>query len=299
MVATILFVGLGGTNSGKTTVAAALLRALRAHGRRAVPWKPFGGSNAWTDSRDVLHSLRAGRFFGHDSETLRRAAASSLREELIGPVHRLWAAPPHDHRQATDRPPTFVLDRVTRSADPGEDLVVVNATLPFDHGLRDALAPLLRGPAETLAVETLDDLNRIQREHYESSIRSSAALVYEHADVVVCESFGGACLPWRELTALALVVAVHPGYFCSYAGAEYQAEAQKRLLPEPQLRTLLQQSGIPWEHSGNLLCFFEAKAVCAALAPASKVEVPILATEELDAHLDRAMGAILESLGFD
>lgn len=296
MARTLLFVGLGGTNSGKTTLAAALLRSFRNRGVRAQPVKPFGGSNAWTDARDVLHSLGLGRYFGHDSELLRRAAESELREEMIAPVHRLWAAAPHDHRQGADRLPTFVLDRFTLDEDPAGDVVVVNRGLAFPHGLEREVEAFLSRAPRIYEVRTLEELQGVEEEFYAAAVRQAVERARSSAQVLVCESFGGASHPWIELDALYRVIAVHPGYFEIFDGPSYAQAILARRVPEARLRTLLEQSAIPWEPSVKLMCFFEAKSVVSGLRALARVQVPILPATEVGARLEQILEPFVESL---
>lgn len=297
MTVNVLFVGLGGTNSGKTALAAALLRTLCARGIRAAPVKPFGGSNAWTDAEDVFACLRQRRLFGHDSHALRLAAQVETREENVAPVHRLWAAAPHEHQGNPDVLPAFIADRVSVSADPAQDRLIVNGALAFEHGLEARIEELGAAFRDLRTVRTLEELNRLQRESYAHAVMHAVRTARERAQVVVYESFGGACLPWLGIEELALVVGVHPGYFELYDGAAYLAQVARRVLPEARARTLLAQSRIPWEDSGNLLCFFEARAIANALEHRRRVTVPVTERERLAGVLDRQSAVIADALG--
>lgn len=93
-----LIVGLKELEAGKTTVARALLLCLREEGIKACGFKPKAGNTLWYDYDTVYEALSRGRLYGKDSKLLREASDTNLPEELISPIHRLWATPPHHLR---------------------------------------------------------------------------------------------------------------------------------------------------------------------------------------------------------
>jgi hypothetical protein len=90
-----LIVGLKELDAGKTTVAHALLLCLGERGIKACGFKPMAANTLW-HNYDVVHeALSDGRLYGKDSKLLRNASYTDFPEELINPIHRLWATPPH------------------------------------------------------------------------------------------------------------------------------------------------------------------------------------------------------------
>ncbi|MFQ6085985.1 MAG: hypothetical protein ACE5OY_06965 [Candidatus Bathyarchaeia archaeon] len=89
-----LIVGLQKSEAGKTTVARALLYTLRERGLDACGFKPKASNTIWYDYEVVHEALSQGRLYGSDSKLLKKASGTDLPEEVISPIHRLWAVTP-------------------------------------------------------------------------------------------------------------------------------------------------------------------------------------------------------------
>ncbi|MHC1585609.1 MAG: hypothetical protein ACXQS7_05065 [Candidatus Syntropharchaeia archaeon] len=209
----ILVVGTRERDSGKTTIACGLLSYFREIGIRACGFKPRAGNSIWYDFEIVHDSFTQGRCYGKDARLLRLHSEVDLPEEVINPVHRLWAEPPSfvDHLQL----PSFICDRVRSPR--GEDIFIINKTLPFPHGAED----LLKRVKKRIHISGIQELNLIISRLYERSTRAAHEIVSKASEVVVYESYGDVALPWSGIKEVDLVLVAEPGYISAYDPKRY------------------------------------------------------------------------------
>lgn len=183
-----LIVGLREMDAGKTTIARALLLCLRERGIAACGFKPKASNTLWYDYDIVYEGLRQGRLYGKDSKLLREASGTKLPEELISPIHRLWATPPHYMKRDLTTLPCFIVDRVTLWSEKPKETVVVNDALPFRHGRERLVAKLHKLETEVLHVKTVRELNKIVNTYYEEAIELAHRRILSEHDALVYES---------------------------------------------------------------------------------------------------------------
>ena len=216
-----LIVGLKELDAGKTTVARALLLSLRERGTTACGFKPKASNTLWYDYDIVHEALSQGRLYGKDSKLLREASGTNLLEELINPIHRLWATPPHNLKRYLTTLPYFIADRLTLWSEEPKEMVVVNDTLPFRHGRKRLVAKLYKPETEVLHVRTMRELNQIVDTYYDEAIKLAHRRIAAEHDTLVYESYADIALPWRDIRELDMVLAVHPGYIQAYDPDKY------------------------------------------------------------------------------
>lgn len=216
-----LIVGLRELDAGKTTIAQALLLYLRERGVKACGFKPMAGNTLWYDYDVVHEALSQGRLYGKDAKLLREASGTDLPEELINPIHRLWAIPPHHLKRDFVKLPYFIVDRVTLWGDKPKETVVVNDTLPFKYGRARMVGKLYKSETEVLHVKTPRELNEVVDRHYNNAIEYAHRIIVAEHDALVYESYTDVALPWKGIRDLDLVMAVHPGYIQAYDPDRY------------------------------------------------------------------------------
>ncbi len=211
---TILVAGLC-EDAGKTTLACAVLSLLQEQGIAACGFKPKAGTSFWYDYALTRETLEQGRLYGNDAAMLHRFSSGSLPEEVINPVHRLWAERADD--ATLGGLPSFIADRVMLSE---EEMLVINASL---SGVDDAVAAVRRSSRASHVEEiaSAEDLNRLVERRYTEAVASAAGRVGEAADCMVCESYSRVALPWQAL-APTVVLVVAPGRVAAYDGAAYR-----------------------------------------------------------------------------
>lgn len=217
----LLVVGLKEWEAGKTTVAQALLLSLHDLGVNAAGFKPKAGNTLWYDYDVVYESLNQGRLYGKDSKRLREASCTDLPEELISPIHRLWATPPHHLKQNLTTLPYFIVDRVTLWQEKSEEIAVVNDTLPFSYGREHLVNNLYQAMTEVRHVSNVKELNEVITGYYPRAVEQAYKRISSQHEAVVCESYADIALPWKGLKNLDLVLAVQPGYVQAYSPEKY------------------------------------------------------------------------------
>jgi len=231
MVYKILIVGLKRQDAGKTSLALALLTHLRDNGYNACAFKPRAGNNVWYDYDIVYEVLSQGRLYGSDAARLKAASAlgsedKANMEELINPVHRLWAEPP------LINPGTqiygFIIDRVTLEFKDGErTLVLENETLSVKYRCPAWLLAPLRAKASSIYhVHDLTTLNTLIKDYYNLAIELAYKKIIEEHECVVIESYSDIALPWNGLKDLNAVIGIKPGLIAAFDPKKYLAAVQ-------------------------------------------------------------------------
>lgn len=217
----ILIVGFKEVNSGKTTVALALLRYLRENGVNACGFKPKAGNNVWYDFDIIYESLMQGRLYGKDAKLMRGESQTELPEEVISPIHRLWSMPPVDYETAFPEIPYFIIDRITFCRNHYEHYIIINKTLPFEHGVECFINRLCQRAARVIYITGLKDLNEISN-LYEEAIESAYKTISQRYDFIVYESYSDNALPWNGIEGkVDLVLAIEPGRIYLYDPSKY------------------------------------------------------------------------------
>jgi predicted P-loop ATPase/GTPase len=268
-----LIVGLKEVDAGKTTVAQALLLYLRERGVKACGFKPKAGNILWYDYEVVYESLSHGRLYGKDSKLLRIASGTDLPEEIISPIHRLWATPPHHLKEKMAVLPYFIVDRITLWNDKPKEICVINDSLPFPYGAEGLVANLYKLETEVVHVRTRSELNKITNKLYDKAIALAHNVLKAEHDTLVYESYSDIALPFKSIKDLDLVLAVQPGYIQVYDPDKYLSalSLSKSLLRE--------------ERTGN---------VVSLLKPAKTVRVPPYSPEEIIDGVKRKIRQLID-----
>jgi len=267
-----LIVGLRESNAGKTTVARSLIIYLREKGVKACGFKPKAGNNIWYNYNIVYEALNHGRLYGEGSKLLKEASGGDLPEELINPIHRLWAIPPHNLKQNVHLP-FFIVDRVTLWSRKVKEIVVVNDSLPFRYGREKLVAKLYKPNRKIIHIKTLKELNKIVDMFYDKAVELAHRKIAEGHDALVYESYADIALPWKGITDLDLVLAVHPGYIQAYD-------------PDKYLSAL--------NLSSSLLQEEKTQKVISVLKPVKTVKIPPYTSKEIIDGVKRKLRLILE-----
>ncbi|MDF2955941.1 hypothetical protein [Candidatus Alkanophaga liquidiphilum] len=213
---TVLIVGLKAEDAGKTTLARALLRYLREGGVDACGFKPKAGNNVWYDFDVVYESLSQGRLYGKDAKLLREASETELPEEVINPIHRLWA-----ECYPSLEIPDFIADRITIHR---RIIIVLNALMPVEPEVEELLERLCRRASQTFKVARLKELNALAAK-YESAMESAYKEIAKRHEAIVVESYCDVALPWKKLKP-DLVLGVEPWRISAYDAEKYVAAVE-------------------------------------------------------------------------
>ena len=213
----ILVVGLKEHQSGKTTLARAILTFLNRQGVTACGFKPRAGNSLWYDYDVVSESLREGRLYGSDAKLLRSASGGVLPEERHNPVHRLWSVPSH-HQGTSSGLPSFLVDRVAEEGVP-RVVAVRNAAEPLPSGT-EALLTRFLDSCEVLEARTPAELAALAP-MYDRAVEQAHRTLESRYETMVYESYADIALPWKGMRSLDTVLAVEPGRVYLYDGRRY------------------------------------------------------------------------------
>ncbi len=209
----VLVVGLRDVDSGKTTLAQALLRSLRGAGRGVRPFKPWSASDLWVHHDLVARDLERGRLGSRDAERLQAAAGTALPAPVVNPVHRLWTPlPAREHPRQRSAP---AVDRVARLDGRVEAVVHPGVELP------EEVEAWLAGVDGVHRVGGSRDLTVLQGEHHVPAVREAWAEVREGDGWVVVESYSDVATPPGLDLVPEVVLAAEPGRVHRFHGPRF------------------------------------------------------------------------------
>ena len=222
----ILVVGLRERDSGKTTIARLLISLLRERGISVCGFKPKAGNHLWYNFEIVHEALGQGRMYGMDAKILREASATSLPEEIINPLHRLWVEDSLADVTLNGLP-AFLLDRVTLNPE-GEFLLTLNepAMQRFSKQTSKIFQKLLDRAKQIIGVSSPEELGQVIEEYYDKAVWTVFEVLKRRYDMLVVESYCDIALPWNGLENVIAVVGVKPWRLHLYDASQYLTAAR-------------------------------------------------------------------------
>lgn len=240
MTLKILVVGLRPADSGKTTLAFSLARALRREGYSVVALKPVGSTEAWTHPEALRWTRERGFVVTPDAIKLSAAAGEPEPLEAVEPVAAIHA-PPDPSRWEWNPSPyqayladpnrTAVLLRITACRPGGgSTLHMVNvealekAPRVLASRLAEASASLQPPPlrADSKSLEEVLGLNAL------AAADSCLALAASRHEVAVIESYSDVAAPTSWSLDSHILIAVAPGVAAVADGARYAQAVRLR-----------------------------------------------------------------------
>ncbi len=227
----VTIVGFAPFESGKTRLAARLVRGLKERGVKVNVVKPIGSHNLWQQHFSLEYSMEHGVLVGGDAIRLARALGSREPSQ-VQPVD-LLLAPPDVARYLTRlRDYLFSLEslvsqvvllRVSSCGERG----VEHVHLRVDEHI-EALPPAIRSIVEELASRLQPRPVSVNRETLSSILRDELVLAAEvcsarllaGGEVGVIESFNDVVVPVPLATRSEYFVAVAPGRAVVYRGED-------------------------------------------------------------------------------
>jgi predicted P-loop ATPase/GTPase len=286
----ILIVSLAMSDAGKTTAARAVIRFMRSQGLRVCPFKPAGEFWLYKDWSAVSHALNQGRLYGKDAYLLRRAAQVPLAEEAISPAFRLVVPARHDqHGQYC---PTLAA-RCTVGSDSTEHVIALDRPRIAALGLEREFEKLSNGRGCIVRdFGSLDELNRLVKEHVPSAIAQAHHRIVSAFDCVVYESAGFSAMPWIGLSDFDHVVAVNHGYLQLYDGLVYRNRFTST--HEIAVDTNWARDHEPREQAvWRNFSLIRTAQVVAGQKPLAEVQIPPLLADSIDSGFEAAVARLL------
>ncbi|MFO7677796.1 MAG: hypothetical protein R6V50_05385 [Thermoplasmatota archaeon] len=220
MAQNILIIGLKNKNSGKTSLARAVISYLKEEEFNVSGFKPFSGNNIWYDFDMISEALKQGRIYSKDVQFLKKESDINIGEESLNPIHRIWNEPsiidPITHL------PNFILDRINlQSGSHNEQLVVIN-----QHNRQQLNKRYFKKIVEksyiTQPISDIESLNKLTQKYYHKALVNTYQAIEKKFDFIVIESYADqALLPWNGLHHFDVVLAIEPGHIMMYDPAQY------------------------------------------------------------------------------
>ncbi len=218
----VLVVGFG-EDTGKTTVAASLVSALRASGFRAEAFKPVGATRVWLHPSVAQESRERGYLVTWDGMVLARASGGD--PERVNPVGGL-VAPRDPFAGRGGYGESLAALRVSDCRGSRVHLYEprsLEAAPPSIASLvREALSAARPGPVPVRPGGLMEVVEGPAVEAADSCLR----LLLSQAEVVVAESNSDVAAPTPLAARPDLVVAVSPGRAAVYRGDRWALALQ-------------------------------------------------------------------------
>ncbi len=225
--------GLVPHESGKTTVAKALVGELVTRGYRVGVAKPVAGHNIWYQRLSVRNSYEHGILVGEDAVELKRASRSEDPLESINPLD--IAIAPQDpepylkslrsyHEALSSTPLSAVMIRVSSCVGSNtytSHYIVWKRVEKAPRSVRDlvlSIASKIRPKPVPIDPEALEN---ILMEGYANTELCYKYISGKHQTLVL-ESFNDAASPITDPGNMDLVLAVSPGKLLIYNGDVYR-----------------------------------------------------------------------------
>ncbi len=231
----VLVVGFLAYDSGKTTVAEALIRECIRRGIDVGVAKPVSSYNAWYQHRYFEESIRLGVLVGEDVMRLHRAARSNDPIEAEGPVVGALA-PPDPSRLgwrtsvyadlASSTLHQMVILRITRCTGRMNPLTT-HAVI--HENLERSIEPVQKMTKKMIGVLS-GRINEISLQELEELLENKAPAIADtcleqvceaHENVII-ESYNDVAAPTQGSLRSDVVVAVGPGRAAVYRGDLYR-----------------------------------------------------------------------------
>jgi predicted P-loop ATPase/GTPase len=225
MAQNILIIGLKPHNSGKTSLARALVSYLKEKKHTVCGFKPFSGNNIWYDFDIIDHTLSEGRIYGKDVFLLKQESDIHTAEEILNPIHRIWNEP------ATIDPvthlPNFIVDRITlQDTETHNSMLLIN-----QNTVQQLPEKYIKKLSETSYIKhTIQDvatLNKHTATYYKKAVIQNYQTIQNQFDYIVIESYADQALfTWKGIPHFDAVIAIEPWQITFYDPVQYEKALQ-------------------------------------------------------------------------
>ena len=232
----ILIAGMNPFDSGKTELSIRLIRALTKAQHSVEYFKPVSGHNFWLHHQHTQDCINRGMLISKDATRTRSAFSPSSNPLLSNPVHALYA-PANLEKPLKTMTNTLalagwssvlVMQRFSRPEDGSVDttmlvadkLIQSNEVIPT---LED-VGRLSHG-AGIVDVNSLEEVQQYEQEHFEDYVTSSFREVEGGAEVMVIEGFNDAAWPFDGLEAVDCLLVTGPGHVYVYDAQKFRKAA--------------------------------------------------------------------------
>jgi len=218
MVSKVFICGVLPEESGKTTLARALIRYLVNSGYHVIPFKPLSGHNLWWQYDSYLMNVKLGILVSEDSIRLWRAAKKRVPLELTNPCDILLSIPDYGHYGYGEFIKMILSRDVYSMVSMGRFTLVeegsVKRVIYYRKGFlfdEDFLERMAKEAYRLKEVESYEDFIHLHERYYERAVDSCYKELMRGAhDMMLIEGFNDSVYPWKGVEDSELVVAVAP-----------------------------------------------------------------------------------------
>jgi|Deesub1362A_J573_1020465.scaffolds.fasta_scaffold07137_2 predicted P-loop ATPase/GTPase len=219
----VLIVGVLSENSGKTTLAEALISEAIEKGVDVGVSKPFCSTNGWYHYEVIVRSAEFGLLLGRDIQRLHNVARSIESVELENPVCVL-AMPLDLEKLEWNLMQNLSMNQIAMIRVSGKETkhYVVNSNLERFTGILrkevERLSKALKGEVQEIEIEDAEEILRKARDLSNEALKE----IKRRHDMVVIESFSNVASPNTESLDSDIIIAVSPGKAVIYEGEKYR-----------------------------------------------------------------------------
>jgi predicted P-loop ATPase/GTPase len=272
MTKNILIIGLKNTDSGKTTLARAIISYLKDKNYKSCGFKPFSGNNIWYDFDIIDKTLSEGKIYSKDALLLKQESTIDVAIETMNPIHRIWNEPASIDTMT--QLPNFIIDRITiyNKSKHKHLLIIIQDNL---KQIPDRyLKKISKKYHNQHIINNIETLNKFIKKYYKKSIETNYQFIKNQCDYTIIESYADQALfEWDGLNHFDRVIAIKPWHILSYNPKKYE----KALQVSKQLYS--------WETS--------TKKITDLLKPVKKIPIKPTRPDELIPYLKNKISSII------
>jgi hypothetical protein len=214
----IIWVVGDNTNVGKTTISAALIRALNDLGKRTLGFKPYAGARLM-DVIDLLEEIAAGdgQLVGRDARKLAKASPF-MSNDLLEVVNPSWRLS-HPMRDAS----VFVR-KGSAAIDQRLFMHTENAKSFWARPDLLKLNQVMRLPTQNLQSIANQTADQMDFDHQAVQASSFQRLLVLKPEIVVCEGAGRLLPTWRGAPPVRHLILISGGALHFYPNMRIQVK---------------------------------------------------------------------------
>ena len=232
----VLIAGMNPFDSGKTELSVRIVRALIKAGSAVEYFKPVSGHNYWLHHEHTLTCLEQGMLLSRDATWVREKYSAKSDPLLSNPVHALYT-PSNLEKPLKMMPNTLalagwssvlVMERFSKPSNGSVETTMLVADRLVENGdvmlTYEEVGKLSRGTS-ILQVNSLEEVQEFERQHFEKHVTESFRKVEQNVDVVVIEGFNDAAWPFDGLERVDTLLVTGPGHVYVYDPDKFRQAA--------------------------------------------------------------------------
>lgn len=221
----IFIIGVLPENSGKTTLATALVSALKDLGIKISAFKPISGHSMWWQFSSYKMCLKYGSLFCEDAFKFWKLLQQSIPIEIINPVDVLFSMPDVNHSSPSlirfffgnENYDWFAMGRFTVVEEKPKHIIYFKKDPSAPVIMPNDLLKIVKSKAdEVVEVKNIHEYLNLHQKYCERAISTCYDFLNRISDEIIVESFNDAVYPWRGVEHSEVVLAIAPAHVLIY-----------------------------------------------------------------------------------